>query len=53
MMALSGKTLRTMAIAFTGAALLGTGCVSYTKETTEHTVPAPVVAATPGPSDPS
>jgi len=51
MMAVSGKPLRTMAIAFTGAALLGTGRVSHTKETTEHTVPAPVVAATPVPSD--
>src|SRR5690242_9329057 len=51
MMALSGKTLRTMAVAFTGAALLGTGCVSYTKETTERSVPVPVAAATPAPSD--
>ena len=51
MMALSDKTLRTMAIAFTGAALLGTGCVSYTKETSERTVPVPVAAATPTPSD--
>ena len=51
MMALSGKTLRTMAIAFTGAALLGTGCVSYTKETSEKTVPVPVAAAPAAPSD--
>ena len=46
-----GLTLRTMVIAFTGAAVLGAGCVSYTKETTERTVPVPVAAATPAPSD--
>ena len=51
MMGLSRKTMRTAAAAFAGAALLGSGCVSYTKETTERTVPVPVAAATPVPSD--
>ena len=52
MIGLDGKTLRTMAIAFAGAAVLGVGCVSYTKETTERTVPVatPVAAATPSTS---
>jgi hypothetical protein len=51
MTGMSRKTLRTLAASFAGAALLG-GCISYTKETTERTVPAPpVVAATPVPSD--
>jgi hypothetical protein len=49
MMGLSRKTIRTAAISFAGAALLGSGCVSYTKETTERQVPVatPVVAAAP------
>src|SRR6266542_4090986 len=51
MMGLSRKTIRTAAAAFAGAALLGSGCVSYTKETTERTVPVPVAAAIPVPSD--
>ncbi len=51
MMGLSRKTIRTAAAAFAGAALLGSGCVSYTKETTERTVPVPVAAATPVPAD--
>jgi hypothetical protein len=51
MMGLSRKTTRTAAAAFAGAALLGSGCVSYTKETTERTVPVPVAAATPAPPD--
>jgi hypothetical protein len=51
MMGLSRKTMRTAAAAFAGAALLGSGCVSYTKETTERTVPVPVAAATPAPPD--
>jgi len=50
MMGMSRKTLRTIATSFAGAALLG-GCISYTKETTERTVPVPVAAATPAPSD--
>src|SRR6266536_4809082 len=50
MMGLSRKTIRTAAAAFAGAALLGSGCISYTKETTERTVPVPVAAATPAPS---
>ena len=54
-MGLSRKTIRTAAISFAGAALLGSGCVSYTKETTERQVPVttPVVAAAPvaGPAD--
>ena len=50
MMGLSRKTIRTGAAAFAGAALLGSGCVSYTKETTERTVPVPVAAATPVPA---
>ena len=50
-MGLSRKTIRTAAAAFAGAALLGSGCVSYTKETTERTVPVPVAAATPVPAD--
>jgi len=50
MMGPSRKTLRTLAVSFAGAALLG-GCVSYTKETTERTVPVPVAASTPVPSD--
>ena len=49
-MGLSRKTIRTAAGAFAGAALLGSGCVSYTKETTERTVPVPVAAATPVPA---
>jgi hypothetical protein len=53
MMGLSRKTIRTAAISFAGAALLGSGCVSYTKETTERQVPVstPVVAAAPVPPD--
>ena len=51
MMGLSRKTIRTAAISFAGAALLGSGCVSYTKETTERQVPVPVAAATPVPAD--
>ena len=51
MMGLSRKTIRTAAISFAGAALLGSGCVSYTKETTERQVPVPVAAATPAPAD--
>lgn len=48
-MGLSGKTVRTLAASFAGAALLG-GCISYTKETTEKQVPV-AVATTPVPSD--
>jgi hypothetical protein len=53
MMGLSRKTIRTAALSFAGAALLGSGCVSYTKETTERQVPVstPVVAAAPVPTD--
>ena len=53
MMELSRKTIRTAALSFAGAALLGSGCVSYTKETTERQVPVstPVVAAAPVPAD--
>ena len=51
MMGLSRKTLRTLAASFAGAALLGGGCISYTKETTEKTVPVPVAAATPVPAE--
>ncbi len=53
MMDLSRKTIRTAALSFAGAALLGSGCVSYTKETTERQVPVstPVVAAAPVPAD--
>jgi hypothetical protein len=50
MTGMSRKTLRTLAASFAGAALLG-GCISYTKETTERTVPVPVAAATPVSSD--
>lgn len=50
MTGLSRSTLRTLAASFAGAALLG-GCISYTKETTERTVPVPVAAATPAPTD--
>ena len=50
MMSMSRKGLRTLVASFAGAALLG-GCISYTKETTERTVPVPVAAATPAPSD--
>src|SRR6266704_3310159 len=45
-----GSNLGTAAAAFAGAALLGSGCISYTKETTERSVPVPVAAATPAPS---
>ena len=53
MMGLSRKTIRTAALSFAGAVLLGSGCVSYTKETTERQVPVstPVVAAVPVPAD--
>jgi hypothetical protein len=53
MMGLSRKTIRTAALSFAGAALLGSGCVSYTKETTERQVPVPtpVAAAAPVPAD--
>ena len=51
MIGLSRKTVRTMAASLAGVAVLG-GCISYTKETTERTVPVvasapPVVAAAP------
>jgi hypothetical protein len=50
MMGPSRKTLRTLVVSFAGAAVLGGGCVSYTKETTEKAVPVPVAAA-PAPSE--
>jgi len=50
-MTVGRQTIRAMAISFAGAAVLAGGCISYTKETTERTVPAPVTAAAPAPGD--
>jgi len=50
-MTVGRQTIRAMAISFAGAAVLAGGCISYTKETTERTVPVPVTAAAPVPGD--